>query len=151
MKFKSKIDWWSHIFLASIPIMNLWMLIYFILYDTIVVVPILVVILSLINIFLILPIWINTSYIFEENELLVKCGFGKGTRVAYNSIKKIKETRSLLASPALSRDRIEIFYGAIDMVIVSPKEKVEFLEQLEIRRTNANLPNLPKEMVKTPG
>ena len=134
MKFKSKIDWWTHLVLASMPLVNLWLILMFMIQDTIFVVPLVAIIFLLINIFLILPMWINTCYIFEENELLVKCGFGKGTRIDYKSIKNVKESRSLLASPALSLDRIEITFGASDMIMVSPKEKSKFLEQLELRR-----------------
>ena len=133
MKYKSKIDWWAHLVLAIMPITNLWMLMSFIQQGDLVVL-ITTIIFLLMNIFLILPIWLNTCYILGENELIVKCGIGKGTRITYESIKSVRESKSLLASAALSIDRIEIMFGVSDMVLVSPKEKSDFLRQLEQRR-----------------
>ena len=133
MKYKSKIDWWAHLVLAIMPIINIWLLIVFIQQNDLVFL-ITVIIFLLMNIFLILPIWLNTCYILEENELVVKCGLGKGKRIAYESIKSIKDSKNPLASAALSIDRIEITFGAGGIVLISPKEKQDFLQQLELRR-----------------
>ena len=51
------------------------------------------------------------------------------TTVTINSIRKIKETNNPISSPAASLDRIEVFYGK-QSVIISPKQKTEFINHL---------------------
>jgi hypothetical protein len=132
MKFKSKIDWWMHIALAFMPVANIWMIVSFIQrggsVDAIV-----AIIFLLTNVFLVLPSWFNTYYVLGEKELLVKCGF-LGKKIAYGSIKSVRETRNPLSSFALSIDRIEIKYGIVDMILISPENKQEFIQRLEQRR-----------------
>jgi hypothetical protein len=77
------------------------------------------------------PMILNTNYtINEDNTLRVKCGFFVNLLIDINQIRKIEFTRSVLSSPALSLDRIEIFYNKFDSVIVSPENKLEFIAQL---------------------
>ena len=51
-------------------------------------------------------------------------------KVEINSIKRIYKTRNPLTSPALSLDRIAIVYNKYDEVLISPKNKQEFVEEL---------------------
>lgn len=51
-------------------------------------------------------------------------------KVEINSIKRIYKTRSPLSSPALSLDRIAIVYNKYDEVLISPKNRQEFVEEL---------------------
>jgi hypothetical protein len=134
MKFKSKIDWWAYLVFAIIPIFNIWMIVMFILRGG-VALGVSACIFLLLNIFLIVPIWVNTYYVIGENELLVRCGLGKGTKIEYKSIKNVKESRSPLASSGLSLDRIEISWGVGNMVYISPKNKQEFLRLLAAKTT----------------
>ncbi len=58
-------------------------------------------------------------------------GAGTATHVCVRRrIKKMKSTKSLMSSPALSIDRLEIFYNKYDSVMVSPKEKDDFIRRL---------------------
>ena len=51
-------------------------------------------------------------------------------KVEIQSIKRIYKTRNPLSSPALSLDRIAIVYNKYDEVLISPKGKKEFIEEL---------------------
>jgi hypothetical protein len=79
------------------------------------------------------PIFFNTYYaIANSNGILkVKSGLIINTSIEIETIKKIKKTRTLMSSPALSLDRIEIFYNKFDSVIVSPENKAEFVAELK--------------------
>lgn len=52
------------------------------------------------------------------------------TKIEIKNIRKIYKTRNLLSSPALSIDRIAIVYNKYDEILISPKDKVQFVEDL---------------------
>ena len=134
MKFKSKIDWWAHIALGLIPIFTIFMAVHFFINSGKIGLAITIIIFLILDILLIFPIWFNTYYTLNEKELLVKCGIWKPLKIAYDSIKSVNESRSPLASSGLSLDRIEIMFGVGGIVLISPKNKQEFLQQLEQKR-----------------
>lgn len=79
----------------------------------------------------ILHIFFSTTYrINEKNELLIKCGFLYKEVVKISKIKSINRTRNPISSPAASLDRIELKYGKWDSVIISPNDKIEFVNEL---------------------
>lgn len=51
-------------------------------------------------------------------------------KIEIKNIKKIYKTRNPLSSPALSIDRIAIVYNKYDEVLISPKDKEQFVEDL---------------------
>ena len=130
MKFKSKIDWWAHIAFATSPLGTI---LFFVLSfaGEARIISLIGAIFCLLLSILIMPIWLNTYYVLDKSELLVKCGIGKPTKIPYESIKKTKESKNPLASSALSLDRIEIIFGVGGVVFISPKNKKEFLQQLK--------------------
>lgn len=71
---------------------------------------------------------LTTYYTINENSLTIKCGFLYNIAIDINTIKKISETNNLISSPAASIDRIEIIYGNHQSVIISPKQKKEFID-----------------------
>ena len=132
MKFKSKVDWWLNLIFAGFVIINIWAIISFVLGSGSIV---MVIIFSPLAILLIIPIWLNTYYLVGDNELLIKCGLLNYAKIDYNLIASITGTRSLLSSPALSLDRLEIRYKAkngkfYNTIIISPKDKQELINQL---------------------
>jgi hypothetical protein len=52
------------------------------------------------------------------------------TKIDINAIRKINKTRNPISSPALSLDRIEIIYNKFDSILISPKDKQAFVEEL---------------------
>ncbi len=52
------------------------------------------------------------------------------TKIPIQSIRKIYRTNNPLSSPALSLDRIAIVYNKFDEVLISPKEREKFINEL---------------------
>lgn len=73
-------------------------------------------------------------YEINENKLTIRCGFIRYQKIPIQTIRKISETNNPLSAPAFSIDRLEIFYNKFDSVLISPKNKKEFIVHL----TNLN-------------
>ena len=78
----------------------------------------------------IVHLFLNTNYIIENKILKVKCGIFSYKPIDINLIKEISNTKSIISSPAPSFDRIVIKYGKFDELIISPKNKMNFLNDL---------------------
>ena len=87
---------------------------------------------------LILWLWLTTFYLVEEDNLIIKYGPFKKT-IPLESIKSIKKTMNPLSSPALSLKRLDIEYGQYQNVLISPKDRDEFMEILSKRCPNAKI------------
>jgi len=72
----------------------------------------------------------TTNYRIEGNELTVKCLWIINDRIEISKIRKIEKSNSILSSPALSLDRIAVYYNKYDEVYISPKEKQDFIDAL---------------------
>ena len=73
----------------------------------------------------------DTNYTIIDGNLKVHSGFIVNKNIPISEIKSIKKTDSLMSSPASSlSDRIEVFYGNKKSVIISPKDRKEFLNEL---------------------
>jgi hypothetical protein len=59
------------------------------------------------------------------------------TKIDINSIKRIYSTHNPLSSPALSLDRIAVVYNKYDEVLISPKEREDFIR--EVLKINPNI------------
>ncbi len=121
LNFKSKKDIWLAVSIWGVIILMFFMMI--------TEQNIVVYIVGILNNALLLWLWFGTSYKIDDENLIVKNGPFKST-IDIKSIKKLRATKTLLAGPALSIDRIEIQYKRYDSVIVSPKEKNKFIESL---------------------
>jgi hypothetical protein len=73
-------------------------------------------------------IWTATYYEFLPDELLVKAGPFKW-KISYQSIKRVRRTKSLLSSPALSINRLEISHTK-GIILISPEKELEFISLL---------------------
>ena len=83
------------------------------------------------TILFIVYLFLTTNYtIYNQQTLIVKSGFLMNKKIDINSITKISKTNNPISSPALSLDRIEIFYNKYDSVIISPKNEQEFIQDL---------------------
>lgn len=82
-----------------------------------------------------LPIWLmmSTSYTLSNMTLLVKSGPFKW-QVPIAEIKSVTPTSNPLSSPALSLDRLRIEYGRGKSIMISPKNKDQFIQDLEALR-----------------
>lgn len=73
---------------------------------------------------------LTTAYTIENDYLYIKSGFVSKV-VDIGAIRKISETRNPISAPAMSLDRLEIFYNRFDSIIISPENKGEFVDCLK--------------------
>ena len=85
-----------------------------------------------------LPIWLllSTRYTLEPRQLRVQSGpFKWHIKVA--DITSITPSSNALSSPALSLDRLRIDYGSGRSLLISPRNKEQFLRDIEAARRGA--------------
>lgn len=119
--FKSKIDWWFGLLLVYPIFMSVKSML---LGEWVGLLGLSIVIV------LILFFSKTTRYIINDNQLIVKSTWVVYERIDISKITKIEKTNSILSSPALSLDRIRIRYNKYDEVLISPKVKKEFVDEL---------------------
>ncbi len=120
--YRSKIDTWLIVLLTivfGIPILNaiynqIWALL-----------------LIFLPVFLLIIYMFSTlKYIIDGDFLIIKFGFYTHSKININEIKSIEKSNNPLNSPASSLDRLSIKYNKYDEVLVSPKEKQNFIKDL---------------------
>lgn len=73
----------------------------------------------------------TTDYTISGDCLRVRSGFLVNKKISIATIQSIKPTNSLWSAPAGSiTDRIEIVYANSQKVVISPKEKEDFVKEL---------------------
>ena len=85
-----------------------------------------------------LPLWLllSTRYVLGQDQLRVLSGPFKWC-VPLAKITAITPTSSPLSSPALSLDRLRIDYGVGNSVMISPRNKEQFVKAIEAARGSA--------------
>lgn len=127
--FKSKQDVWlvSIIYLSSFICLlaGTWVLLYVVSITSIVVAALTILLGG------IAPIWLIVSlrYQIDQQYLSIVCGPFKW-KIELCAITSVTPCNDMLASPALSLDRLRIVYGAGKAVLVSPQDKKRFIEAL---------------------
>ena len=85
----------------------------------------------LISFVFVLYLLYDTNYTITQGNLKVHSGFIVNKNIPIAAITSIKKTNSILSAPASSfTDRIEVFYRESKSVIISPKEKQLFVDEL---------------------
>jgi hypothetical protein len=126
-KYKSKIGWSIILFLAiAIGGSSAVMIVNHVWFGLVV---------NIIVVGLISYMFTSIYYVIKGDDLIVKAWFLINLIIKIEHITKIEETNNLLSSPAASLDRIAIYYNTSDVVMISPKEKMEFIRQLTARNT----------------
>jgi energy-coupling factor transporter transmembrane protein EcfT len=87
-------------------------------------------IINLLVLVFILHLFWTTYYIIDGKDLIIKSGFVVDKKLAINLIRKISETSSIMSAPAASFDRLEINYGKYSSIIISPKNKSDFINDI---------------------
>lgn len=87
----------------------------------------------------VLHLFFKTEYTIEHGQLKIRCGFFSFKPIAISDIREVSKTNSLISAPAASFDRIEIKYREFDEVIISPKDKLNFVKDL--MKINPNIKN----------
>ncbi len=75
-------------------------------------------------------IFLTTKYIIDKENLYIKSSFFYNLNIEIKTIRKVSKTYNILSSPATSIERLEIFYNKFDSILISPKEKKEFINNL---------------------
>ena len=83
----------------------------------------------------------STCYVLTDTMLLVKWG-PFTSRIPIASIYKLRATHTLLASPALSLDRIEVLARQGSYAVISPADKSGFIAALRQRVPTIELEGL---------
>lgn len=83
----------------------------------------------------------TTQYIINENQLVVKSTWIVNERIDISKITKVEKSNSILSSPALSLDRLLVRYNKYDEILISPKEKIEFIDELLKINPNIEIKN----------
>jgi hypothetical protein len=75
--------------------------------------------------------YLTTFYaITAEQDLVVRGGGFISRRIPIANINRLQKTRTILAGPALSMDRLYVQFDQGDAVVISPVRKSEFIETL---------------------
>lgn len=120
--FKSKKDLWVTLTLAGSFIVMLYAI-----YASFHVVPLLAALIVPVEL-ITLWIYFGTYYVLDGDTLYIHCGPYK-RHIKVEDIDEISPTEHPVSSPALSLDRLCIYYGAEPpkKVMISPEDKGEFL------------------------
>ena len=150
MLFRSKYDWWILLIFAGWTLGNIWAIVSIFMGGG-VGAWVIAIVFTPFTVFLFMPIWLRTYYQFTEDGLIIKCGLGKGIEIPYDAIISASRTRNPMSSSAPSLDRIEINFkkGSFsDIVIISPKDRQGFFEQLKTKNENIEISTDVKPMSK---
>uniref|UniRef100_UPI000255B921 PH domain-containing protein n=1 Tax=Microbulbifer agarilyticus TaxID=260552 RepID=UPI000255B921 len=129
-EFQSKVDTWLAVIIWGSVIFSMVIAIYLLLVQ-----PIsgtnLTIVATICAFGVILPVWImlSTNYIVADGLLRIHSGPFSWS-VPVDEISAVTATHNTLSSPALSLDRIRITYSSGKSIMVSPKEKNEFLSAI---------------------
>lgn len=83
-------------------------------------------------------IWFATFYVLGEDSLVVVSGPSR-TKILYSDLKSVKTSNNPLSSSALSMDRLEVLYGRMGVIYISPRDKASFLTGLSIKCPNLSI------------
>lgn len=75
-------------------------------------------------------LYLSTTYAIGDGALHVRSGFILKERVEISKITRISRARDVLAAPAFSFDRLVIRYGNDRSILISPKDRKAFLNDL---------------------
>jgi len=121
-EFRSKIGWWYHLFMVLVVIgciasflqAGIWPIIGMILATA-----------------LTIHVFLNTWYrITADGMLIIHCSIFPEKKIAIKDIQAVEPTMMPVSSYALSLDRLMIWSGDKPWMIVSPKNKKEFIQLL---------------------
>ena len=81
----------------------------------------------------VLPLVFNTRYVVskEKKDVSIKCGLIPYGTYNIEEIVSVEDSHTIWASPAVSLDRIKLNLKGGKSVVISPKEKMEFVNLLQ--------------------
>ncbi len=137
-RYPSKVDWWLGVLLVALPLMMVLSAVLL----TLSAEPggaligwLSVAGVAALYVGLVWPV----AYELHDDALVIRFGLVR-SRIGYDRIRGVRPSRSVLASPALSLDRLAIDVGGPISTTISPADREGFLEDLAAR-----LPHLRRE------
>ncbi|WP_157986389.1 PH domain-containing protein [Chitinophaga alhagiae] len=128
--YRSKIDTWLVLFVFSLLLVVEITLVAQRLWVTSIII--------MLVIFFIIHLFLNTYYTLTANKLQITCGWLYKKDIPLQSIRKIMRTRNPLSAPALSLDRLLVFFDR-QQVMISPADKEAFLQDIQTRNPAINI------------
>lgn len=83
---------------------------------------------SIVTIIYLISTFYNSKYIVKNGHLIIVSGFFKSKDYSISEFRRLRKSRTLLASPASGMRRIEIDTEEGQTLIISPKRQKEFIE-----------------------
>ncbi|MEM9091278.1 MAG: PH domain-containing protein [Cyanobacteria bacterium P01_F01_bin.53] len=128
MFFRSAVDPWVYALVVSLPILLIRAVVPQITDANSTIVILTVAILSP---FIIIPAWLLMATYYRVDSAMLRIQAGPFSwSVPLEQIRSVTASRSLISSPALSMNRLKIEYGRARSILVSPKNKVAFIEAI---------------------
>lgn len=115
--YKSKVDWWLMVVVYGVFIYPI--------YDGIRSKEYLLSAFFLVIFSLISLLFYSIQYKIDGENLIIW-----RTKIDIKTIRKVYKTNNPLSSPALSLDRIAVVYNKYDEILISPKERKQFIQEL---------------------
>jgi hypothetical protein len=128
--YRSKVDKWFPVSLFSILIVTDVTLTILGAWPAVAIISVLII--------LLVHLFRNTNYTLTDDKLIIKCGWLYKKEVPLQSIRKIMRTYSFLSSPALSMDKLLIFFDR-QQVMISPENQEDFLLEIKTRNPSINI------------
>ncbi|MFZ4620518.1 MAG: PH domain-containing protein [Bacteroidota bacterium] len=92
----------------------------------------------------VIHMYLTTRYTIDQGHLHIVSGFLYKKAIPLYSIISISSSRNPISSPAFSLDRLEVRYGTDDYVLISPKQKEEFLKEIQLHNSNIRVKSVSK-------
>ena len=125
MVFRTAVDWWFYGFVFVLPVLELVFIFGFVPVDSIALKLAIIAVLGLAAAY---PIWLlfSTYYSVEDGLLRIRAG-NFHWQIPLKDITSVQDSSSLISSPALSLERLDIRYGDGKSILVSPADQDGFL------------------------
>jgi membrane protein YdbS with pleckstrin-like domain len=78
----------------------------------------------------VLHMYRTTTYTIRDGVLIIRSGFLYRKEIPVSTINRIRPSRNPISSPAFSLNRLEICHGDGDYVLISPKQKEKFIQDI---------------------
>ncbi len=88
------------------------------------------IVIDLTVILIFLNIIYGTAYIIEEDMLTIRCGIFINKTIDIHDIVEVNKTKDMQSSPALSFDRIRLKLKNKETVMISPKDRDGFINEI---------------------
>ncbi|MDO4553464.1 MAG: PH domain-containing protein [Bacillota bacterium] len=134
LQYRSKVDWWFYGLFGLITVFSLaFFYDHFFNHNNTLFIG---AVFLFADLFILLPMLVNTRYTLTRSSLKVKSGFFCNVEIFYSQVLSFEETRSLFSAAALSSQRLKITYtqnGREQRMVISPAEKQDFLREFKER------------------